>query len=225
MINEMKRVKFERMIKEINETYRSGKQQRRLLCLIFDYEKLNDYGKAIVDNAWIGLPSFQKHKCRKIGKLEKQHETAKERSWITEEFVDWCRGSAGYASYIEDGFYFLFWALMVITVDKTDKEKHLSMICNFARMLMVTDQEVKDIIELIKIVYDRSESEVLSQQTLSVPQGIEEYIVMQERKYKDLDKYIKSERTLKIFSKLLKVYTGIEGNDVNDYRLFGTFKY
>ena len=45
-----------------------------------------------------------------MGRLEKKHENAYERRWIALEFIDWCRGESGYASYMEDGFYFLFWA-------------------------------------------------------------------------------------------------------------------
>lgn len=47
----------------------------------------------------------------------------------------------------------LFWALMVLAVDDTDKEKHLSLICDFARMLEVTDDEMKDLVNVIKRIF------------------------------------------------------------------------
>lgn len=48
---------------------------------------------------------------------------------------------------------FLFWALMVLAVDDTNKEKHLSLICDFARMLEVTDDEMKDLVNVIKRIF------------------------------------------------------------------------
>lgn len=47
----------------------------------------------------------------------------------------------------------MFWSLMVLAVDDTDKEKHLSTICDFARMLDVSDEEMMDLVNVVKYVF------------------------------------------------------------------------
>ena len=39
---------------------------------------------------------------------------------------------------------------MILTVDKTDAEDHLALICDFAKMLRITEDEFEDIIQTIK---------------------------------------------------------------------------
>ena len=58
----------------------------------------------------------------------------------------------------------LFWALMVLAVDDTDKEKHLSLICDFARMLEVTDDEMKDLVNVIKRIFKCGDYEPIKTQ-------------------------------------------------------------
>ena len=48
---------------------------------------------------------------------------------------------------------FIFWALMVLTVDNTDKEEKLSLICDFSRYLNVSDEEMQNIVKLIQAIY------------------------------------------------------------------------
>ncbi len=55
-------------------------------------------------------------------------------------------------------YRFIFWALMILTVDKTDVKEHLSLICDYAKMLDITDDEFEDIIRTIKIIYNQEES-------------------------------------------------------------------
>lgn len=55
-------------------------------------------------------------------------------------------------------YQFIFWALMILTVDKTDVKEHLSLICDYAKMLDITDDEFEDIIRTIKIIYNQEES-------------------------------------------------------------------
>ena len=44
---------------------------------------------------------------------------------------------------------------MVLTVDKTDEEKHLSIICDIAKMLNISDDEMKDISDVIQFIYGK----------------------------------------------------------------------
>lgn len=49
-------------------------------------------------------------------------------------------------------YYFIFWALFILAVDDTDKEKHLSDICDIARIFDIPDDEVLDIANVVKYV-------------------------------------------------------------------------
>lgn len=63
-------------------------------------------------------------------------------------FVKFCRREYNQ----NEGYKFIFWALMILAVDKTDAEEHLTLICDFARMLRITDDELEDIVHVIKII-------------------------------------------------------------------------
>lgn len=43
--------------------------------------------------------------------------------------------------------------MLVLTVDKTDEEEKLSLICDFSRMLKISDEEMMDILQVIKVIY------------------------------------------------------------------------
>lgn len=70
-------------------------------------------------------------------------------------------------SNIDANICILFWALTVLAVDDTDKEKRLSLICDFARMLKVTDDEMKDIVNVIKCVFQDETFEPLKTEKVS----------------------------------------------------------
>lgn len=59
---------------------------------------------------------------------------------------------------VAERYQFIFWALMILTVDKTNAEGHLSLICDYAEMLGITDDEFEDIIRTIKIIYNQEKS-------------------------------------------------------------------
>lgn len=61
----------------------------------------------------------------------------------------------------KEGYKFIFWALMVLTVDQSDAEEHLSLICDLANMLHITDDEFEDIIQVVKTVCNGSMSEYI----------------------------------------------------------------
>ena len=76
---------------------------------------------------------------------------------------------------------------MILTVDKTDAEEHLALICDFAKMLRITEDEFEDIIQTVKIVYNEVATEYVFKSE-SIPsvlgslfnmyggQDIEEYV-------------------------------------------------
>ena len=217
-----KKSKVESMIREINNIHDRYICQSQLLRLIFDYEKLNEYGKIIVKEAGFKLATGDTSKLYE-GLFGTDNEVALMREAVTKIWIDCCRKKVGLSDN-SDAFYFILYALLVVSVDNTDKEKHLSIICDFARMLMITDEEVRDILEMIKILYDRSDSEVLSQHCHQETYGTKAYDELLERKCKEFDKYIKSNRTLRMFEGFFEKYVGIKEEDVLYYREYGYIK-
>lgn len=82
---------------------------------------------------------------------------AKKKIDASKEFVQLCRKSEN----VTEGYKFIFWALLILTVDKTDAEEHLSLICDFAKMLRITDAEFEDIIHVVKTIYDEATIEYI----------------------------------------------------------------
>ena len=50
--------------------------------------------------------------------------------------------------------------MMILTVDDSDKEERLSFICDLARMLKMSDEEVMDILQVIQVIYHKEGDEV-----------------------------------------------------------------
>lgn len=101
------------------------------LGLIYDYRRLNAYGKVILDKI-----NSNKGSCSVDLSME-------EKLKMGFLFKERCRKGEC------NKYSFIFWALMVLTVDDTDKEKHLSQICDFSRFLEVDEEEMKNITRLI----------------------------------------------------------------------------
>ena len=119
------------------------------LIYIYDYNELNDYGKIIMDHELF----YEKSNIDKYIELctkMKNNSQAKHDNFNT--FIE------DFNSLNKYKYEFIFWALMILTVDKTDAEKHLSIICDIAKMLNISNDEVKDITYIIKIVYNKNDS-------------------------------------------------------------------
>jgi hypothetical protein len=163
MNDKMRLIKFQNFIKDINkETARSlslglfemNERYRdilyggeRIICkneimmLIYDYDRLNEYGRIILENSNI-FTDYGGYEYEALKDERTKLRAAK-------IFIEYCSKDAD----IKDSLEFIFWSLMVLTVDKTDKEEKLSLICDFARMLKVTNDEVLDIVHIIKMLY------------------------------------------------------------------------
>lgn len=218
MLSEFKKMKIENMVREIEKVRNEDMgnmcsfHQSGTLRLAFDYDKLNDYAKAIVDNVQMVIDNDE-NRLGKLVKLEKKHEDAAERRELVKDFVFacrknpdcYCRGS------MRNAYYFIFWSLMILTVDENDKEDRVSVICDFAKMFIIPDEEVKDIVELIKIIYDRSEYKELSANFVSKNSF---WGLRDNEKAITLRKVIKTERILHEFSELINLYMGFKGEDV-----------
>ena len=71
--------------------------------------------------------------------------------------MKYCRQSYN----VTEGYKFIFWALLVLSVDKSEAEEHLSLICDFAQMLHISDAEFEDVIQTVKIIYNKVETEYI----------------------------------------------------------------
>ncbi len=169
--SDMKKIKFETLIADINiaiirsnafhfsiitennNLYKVKPFQDTSLSVIFDYDKLNDYGKIIMENSklWLTYENSQLWKYTNIEEFKNQKFCTDK----AKELVEYCRIDENK----QEGYKLIFWSLMVLTVDKTDVEEKLSLICDFVKMLNITDAELEDIIHVIKIVYNEVEKE------------------------------------------------------------------
>lgn len=117
------------------------------LQFIYEYNKCNIYAKIIM---CISKYSFDNLHERNNAYTNLFHGSGRDIE-NAKELVRFCRFSKN------DKYKIIFWSLMILTVDKTDVEEHLSLICDYAKMLCITDNEFKDILEIIKIIYNKKE--------------------------------------------------------------------
>ena len=121
--------------------------QPKVLDLVYDYEKLNSYGKVIYDNVKIRIM-----KKNDYNEYENANDI-KSKINRAKNLVSYCQTEEK----MSEGYKFIFWSLLILTVDKTDYEEHLSLICDFARMLKITDDEIRDILHVIKSIYHKQD--------------------------------------------------------------------
>lgn len=185
-VNEMKVAKYEVFIKDINDRLqnvtgddnilrfdiipfglpRSEEERMLVLALVYDYGTCNKYARVIMDNATLSMVGRKFKNYSMDDTFALWHEKyqsyenfrdIKEKIDATKIFVKLCKN--GYD--IVEGYKFIFWALMILTVDQSDAEEHLSLICDLANMLHITDDEFEDIIQVVKTVCNGSMSEYI----------------------------------------------------------------
>ncbi len=160
-MSDIKMLKFETFIKEINDTvrrriWRGFVSFRQVLTveleLIYDYDNCNSYAQIIMDNCSLYVDrndrcdlweeNYSKYKAK---------EDVKTKIKASKSFVGL------FESEDTDNFYekykFIFWSLMVLAVDKTDAEEHLALICDYAKLLKITEEEFEDIVQVVKVIY------------------------------------------------------------------------
>lgn len=126
--------KFSTLIEDIKADF-SAESNNIDLGLIYDYHRLNAYGKVILDKI-----SSKKSN----GSVDLSTEERLKMGFLFKERCQ--KGEC-------DKYSFIFWALMVLTVDDTDKEERLSQICDFSRFLEINEEEMMNIVQLIYAVY------------------------------------------------------------------------
>lgn len=173
-MSDMRMAKYETFIEDINSNIKksaglfgfmrrmsmlnNGSAGNTALALIYDYDKCNDYAKVIMDKSTLFLNSsddLATDLWKRDYPTYEEFKEAKRTIEAAKKFVQLCRTTANST----EGYKFIFWALMILTVDKTDAEEHLALICDFAKMLRITEDEFEDIIQTVKIVYNEVATE------------------------------------------------------------------
>ena len=179
-MSDMRMAKYETLIEDINSTIKKSRELfdgvfgmsrairaavggvtaggNTALALIFDYDKCNDYAKVIMDKSTLVLNTsddITTDAWQRDYPTYGEFQDAKKKIDASKEFVQLCRKTENST----EGYKFVFWALMMLTVDKTDAENHLALICDFAKMIRITEDEFKDIIQTVKIVYNEVTTE------------------------------------------------------------------
>ena len=120
----------------------------------------NDYAKVIMDKSTLVLHSSDDGSTNL---WERDYPTygefkdSKRRIEASKKFIQLCRKKEN----VTEGYKFIFWVLMILTVDKADAENHLALICDFAKMLRITEDEFEDIIQTVKSVYHEATTEYM----------------------------------------------------------------
>lgn len=184
-MSELRHIKYEMFIKNINEKIQKrniagalaeaavsvaqlvhGMQKEGDLDLIgntslltiYDYDNLNDLAKIIVLNSKLfisGIGDESKNLWNEKYCDKSQFKDVKDKIIATRYLVKMCSLEQNRS----EAYKFVFWALMVLTVDKTDAEEHLSLICDFAKMLGITEDEIEDIVHIIERIYDEPDNQ------------------------------------------------------------------
>lgn len=152
--NDMRNLKFEAMIKDINEglriNYGEDEGNNLPLRLIFDYDKLNEYGKIIMKNTSYNL----EYKKDYITPWELRYSEINEGNCVAaaREYISLVKEPQN----MDERLKFIFWSLMILTVHKgEDKDEKLTLICDFSRMLNVSDMAVSDLLNIIRCIYGK----------------------------------------------------------------------
>ena len=183
MENDMRIAKFEVLVDEIVRCENLGEIKfcslngeiyitaQRYLAAIYDYNRLNDYGKVVM---------------RQAGREDElvRYKNIKEKIEALKELTNGCKESFfhHYEAEKDSRCKVIFWAMLILTVDDSDREEHLSLICDLARMLQVSDEEVMDMLQVIQVIYRKDDGGVKF-----LSKSIPEYFKMLLIKYGYLD--------------------------------------
>ena len=153
------------------------------LDFIFNRDKVNEFAQCIMSKATFELKRKDDYSYSYVNPWEKVYgmkvlNDAKIRIEAAKEFVKCCREEQNGA----EGYKLIFWSLMILTVDDSNGTEKLSLICDLAKMLKITDDELMDIIYVIKNIYNEC----------------------------DCDYKIKTDTILTIFGSVLNMYRNVD---------------
>jgi hypothetical protein len=165
-MDDIRIAKFETLIEDINGAigdwsfkstlFKASGKLKTPLYMVFEPETLNEYSKTICSKAIIVLHDADIADRWNIpyGNVSR-FKDVKVKIDAAKDFAKYCREEQN----IAEAYKFIFWCLMVLTVQKDNYDEKLSLICDFARMLRITDEELMDITYIIKCVYNEVEEE------------------------------------------------------------------
>lgn len=146
-------VKFNEMKQSEKSVLDRGKFNIALV-LLFDYDELNDYAKIIVDKTQAffltsGSSDYKLNKRLTIGKYEipETFDEYKRKGFIDELLLLKENEYNG-----EEFFRLIFWALMIMAVDKKTAAKKLQDICEYAKLFGFDEKNVLFIFKMINVV-------------------------------------------------------------------------
>lgn len=148
---------YSSMMDCINKSFKKSSSgyevKNTALGLIFDYDLCNEYAKIIIDKTDIeisygisGRRELWEERYYNIKKFKKLEERVR----VAKSLIKYCE----YTESKREKYMFIFWSLLILTVDKNRVEEHLSLICDFAKLLNITNDEFEDIIYVIKNIYN-----------------------------------------------------------------------
>lgn len=144
------------------------------LLLLYDYLSVNSYAKSIMENSRLFFKGDLGLFCKRdIWALEKYSEDIyafKDES-VKVKAINLLSDSFDSSENIKTGVSckFIFWALMVLTVDHTDLENHASEIAELVEMFHITDEELSDILYVIRVLYGKSKFSEEGFKTVTIP--------------------------------------------------------
>ena len=144
------------------------------LLLLYDYLSVNSYAKSIMENSRLFFEGDLGLFCKRdIWALEKYSEDIyafKDES-VKVKAINLLSDSFDSSENIKTGVSckFIFWALMVLTVDHTDLENHASEIAELVEMFHITDEELSDILYVIRVLYGKSKFSEEGFKTVTIP--------------------------------------------------------
>lgn len=171
MTTEIKIMKFENLITTVDKRLQtdslnvfsgypmsmnkiiSGEVSMNLgLALIFDYDKLNEYGKFIMKNSFLELRISEPGELRNFKVLKDNSKKIKAAKYLIKD----CQKE--YNS--KNAYKFIFWAMMVLAVDQTNSEEYLSIICDYSRLLKISDDEMEDLFAVVRCIFNDKEEPI-----------------------------------------------------------------
>lgn len=179
-MNEVRLAKFETMIENISNATQKNRlsavdiivsissimtaasSENVMLSMIFDYDSCNEFAKKIMDKAKfinISLNDPLLSDWRKNYPHRESIQDTKKKINAAKSFVQCARVPQN----SQLGYLFLFWSLMILTVDKNNSDDYLPLICDFAKMLKITEEEFEDIIYVIKCIYHEEDGKYMFQ--------------------------------------------------------------
>lgn len=121
------------------------------LGLIFDYDLCNEYAKIIIDKTDLETSRVVNNNTWEEKYYDiRKFKNPEERIRVAKSFIKYCNDYEG----TTEKYVLMFWSLIILTVDNNRAEEHLSLICDFAKLLNITNDEFEDIIYVIKNIYN-----------------------------------------------------------------------